>query len=134
MGSDRESNPDAEGPGGQRHRGVTRHYPFERLTHPEAPKLSGQSPEEPEASAVVMEIVERGRTSDGTIGGSLIMPSEVRINGMPIVTAGGVKVHEMSIQPRKDMVTVTVTLPVRLLIIGAEGDVNALNHHPDGEP
>lgn len=74
--------------------------------------------------AVTMEIVERGRTTDDTTGGSLILPSDVRINGVSVLTGGGVKVHEMDISPCKEMAKVTVTLPVRLLVIGAEGDLD----------
>jgi hypothetical protein len=73
--------------------------------------------------AVTMEIVERGRETDDTLAGSLIMPTDVRINGVSVATTGGVRVHEMTVQPAKEMATVTVTLPVRLLVIGAEGDL-----------
>lgn len=73
--------------------------------------------------AVTMEIVERGRATDDTTGGSLVIPGDVRINGVSVLTGGGVVVHQMNIRPAKDMAAVTVTLPVRLLVIGAEGDL-----------
>lgn len=72
--------------------------------------------------AVVVEITQRGRTED-TAGGSLILPSDVKINGVSVLTQGGVKVHEMEITPCKEIAMVTITLPVRLLVIGAEGDL-----------
>jgi hypothetical protein len=77
--------------------------------------------------AVTMEIVERGRKTDGTTGGSLIVPTDVRINGVSVLTQGGIKVHEMDFHPLKEMVTVTVTLPVRMLTVGAEGDLPAVS-------
>ena len=128
MGSDREGHPDAEVRAGERHGRVTRHYPFEHPVQPPAPRLHGQQTPATQPQAAVVEILERGRTSDGTIGGSLIMPSDVRINGVSVLTQGGVKVHEMDISPCKEIVTVTLTLPVRLLIIGAEGDVDSLRN------
>lgn len=74
--------------------------------------------------AVTMEIIERGRTTDDTLAGSLILPNDVRINGVSVLTQGGIKVHGMEFTPCKEMATVTVTLPVRMLTIGAEGDLN----------
>jgi hypothetical protein len=74
--------------------------------------------------AVTMEIVERGRKTDDTMAGSLILPSDVRINGVSVVTCDGIRIHEMTVRPPKEMAMVTVTLPVRLLTIGAEGDLS----------
>lgn len=73
-------------------------------------------------SASVVEIIEPGHTTtDGT--GSLIMPRDVRVNGVSVYTTGGVKIHEMDLAVPKDMATVTLTLPVRRLTIAAEGDL-----------
>ena len=78
-------------------------------------------------SAVVVEITEPGdRKTDGTMAGSLILPRRVRINGKPVLTQGGVRIHEMHTGTGKELACVTITLPVRLLIIGAEGDVGPL--------
>jgi hypothetical protein len=78
-------------------------------------------------AAVVVEITEPGdRKTDDTIGGSLILPRQVKINGMPVLTRGGVRIHEMQVGDGKELALVTITLPVRLLIIGAEGDVAPL--------
>jgi hypothetical protein len=49
-------------------------------------------------------------------------PNEVRINGASVYTDGGVKVHEINVPPR-ELTRVTVTLPVRMLTIAAEGDL-----------
>jgi hypothetical protein len=76
----------------------------------------------PEAMAPVVEIIEPGHTSSDSMGGSMIMPREVRINGQRLLTQGGVIVHEMRTDP-KDCARITVTLPVRMLIVAAEGDL-----------
>lgn len=51
------------------------------------------------------------------------MPSDVRINGVSVVTQDGIRVHEMTVRPAREMAAVTVTLPVRMLVIAAEGDL-----------
>lgn len=73
----------------------------------------------------MVEIVERGRKSDDTIGGSVIVPNEVRINGVSVLTTGGVKVHDIEVLTGggRTMATVTITLAVRMLIVAAEGDL-----------
>ena len=74
--------------------------------------------------AVTMEIVERGHTTGDTTASTVIAPDDVRINGVSVVTAeGGVTVHGMDFPP-KEMARVTLTLPVRLLVVGAEGDLS----------
>jgi hypothetical protein len=77
--------------------------------------------------AAVVEIVERGRKSDDTSGGSVIVPNSVRINGVSVLTTGGVKVHDIEVLTGDGptLATVTITLPVRMLIIAAEGDLPA---------
>lgn len=78
----------------------------------------GQKP----PTAAIVEIIETGkRKVDETGPGTIAFPSDVRINGVSVYTTGGVKVHDMDFPP-KEMPTVTITLPVRLLIIGAESD------------
>jgi hypothetical protein len=79
----------------------------------------GQKP----PAAAIVEILETGdREIDETGPGTLILPRDVRINGVSVYTSGGVRVHEMEISPPKEMPVVTLTLPVRLLIVGAESD------------
>lgn len=76
----------------------------------------------PKPSAITMEIFESGRKSeDGT--GSVILPNAVLINGHSVYTDGGVRIHEMTIKPAMELAAVTVTMPVRCLIIAAEGDL-----------
>lgn len=76
----------------------------------------------PPPTASVVEIVETGdRQTDDGIGG-LIMPSDVRVNGVSVFTTGGVKVHEIDLADRS-MATVTLTLPVRRITVAAEGDL-----------
>lgn len=78
---------------------------------------------DPPPTAAVIEIIDPGHTTDDTPGGSLIIPSELRINGHRVLTCrGGVKIHEISV-PGHDMATITVTLPARRITIAAEGDV-----------
>lgn len=75
--------------------------------------------------AAVIEIVERGRTTDDTPGGSTLVPDEIRINGTPLLVAeGSVKVHEMAIGKPTDLVCVTLTLLARRVTIAAEGDLD----------
>ena len=57
-------------------------------------------------------------------GGSFIVPNDVRINGVSVLTVGGVKVHEMDVILTTEMATVALTLPVRLFTIAAEGDLH----------
>jgi hypothetical protein len=78
--------------------------------------------------AVTMEIIERGRTtSDDSMASTIIVPDDVRINGVSVLTQGGIKLHELDFHPQREMVTVTVTLPVRMLAVGAEGDLPAVS-------
>lgn len=77
----------------------------------------------PQPSAVTMAIVEVGRDAIGDGPDSLIMPNTVLINGQPVYTAGGIRIHESEIETKKELAQVTVTLPVRLLTVGAEGDL-----------
>ena len=57
--------------------------------------------------------------------GSVVVPSDVRINGVSVLTTGGVKIHKMTIQPAQDMATVTITLVARRVTIAAEGDLDS---------
>lgn len=73
-------------------------------------------------SASVIEIIEPGvTTSEGS--GSVIVPRDVRVNGVSVYTTGGVKVHEMDLSVPNEMATVTLTLPARRIVVAAEGDL-----------
>lgn len=77
----------------------------------------------PPPTAAVIEIIEPGRATDDTMGGSIVVPAEVRINGHRVLTTdGGVTVHEMTAPPR-EMARVTMTLCARRVTIAAEGDL-----------
>lgn len=77
----------------------------------------------PPPTAAVIEIIEPGRATDDTIGGSIIIPAEVRINGHQVLTTGGgERIHQIDLPPR-EMAQVTLTLPARRVIIAAEGDL-----------
>lgn len=77
----------------------------------------------PPPTAAVIEIIEPGRATDDTVGGSVIVPAEVRINGHQVLTTGGgVRIHQIDLPPR-EMAQVTLTLPARRVIIAAEGDL-----------
>lgn len=75
----------------------------------------------PARAAVVLEVVQAGEKPDESGTGSLIVPSAVLINGQPVFTTSPVRVHEMQV-PLRELVQVTVTLPVRLLVVGGEHD------------
>lgn len=83
-----------------------------------------QASERPRAS--VIEIIARDYkpTEDGP--GSMIVPREVRINGVSVYTAnrddGGVKIG--GIRLGDNLVTVTLTLIARKLVIAADGDLD----------
>jgi hypothetical protein len=77
----------------------------------------------PPPTASVVEIVEKGdRKTDDGVGG-IILPTDVRINGVSVFTTGGVKVHEIDLARRTEMATVTLTLPARRITVAAEGDL-----------
>jgi hypothetical protein len=76
------------------------------------------------ARGAVIEIIERGRATDDTLGGSIIVPDEIRINGHALLSSAEhpIKVHGVEIE-HPDLVYVTVTLLARRLTIAAEGDL-----------
>ena len=80
-----------------------------------------------EPTAAYIEIVEKARTTDNTAGGSLIIPNEVRINGIPLLCPEGeqIQVHEMTFNAGhgEDVAQVTLTLFARRVVIAAEGDL-----------
>ncbi|MFD5221359.1 hypothetical protein ACFWMH_27340 [Streptomyces tendae] len=74
--------------------------------------------------AAVIEIVEKGRATDNTTGGSVIIPNDVRINGQSLLAPrdSPVIVHEMSTDP-DEILNVTLTLFARRVVIAAEDDL-----------
>jgi hypothetical protein len=76
------------------------------------------------ARGAVIEIVERGRATDETTGGSLIVPNDIRINGQSLLSPREcpVKVHEVEFDD-SSLVCVTLTLIARRIVIAAEGDL-----------
>ncbi|MFF9279528.1 hypothetical protein [Streptomyces griseosporeus] len=75
------------------------------------------------ARGAVIEIVEKGRATDDTTAGSLIVPDEIRINGQPLLSPREcpVKVHEMQLDD-SSLVCVTLTLLARRVSVRAEHD------------
>jgi hypothetical protein len=74
--------------------------------------------------AAVIEIVEKGRATDDTSGGSVILPNDIRINGQSLLAPADcpIVVHEIKTEP-DELVNVTLTLFARRVVIAAEGDL-----------
>jgi hypothetical protein len=72
----------------------------------------------------VVEIIEKGRATDDTVGGSVIAPDEIRLNGQPLLASADdpVVVHQVS-TAGDELVRVTLTLFARRVIIAADGDL-----------
>jgi hypothetical protein len=71
--------------------------------------------------ACTIEIIERS-TAAVTVG-SLIVPNEIRINGVPVLAAAEpIEVHAIKMGAG-DIVRVTLTLFARRVTIGAENDI-----------
>lgn len=77
---------------------------------------------QPRATAADIEIVERGKRANkpGDLG--VVVPSEVRVNGHPVLTPKGypVTVHEIEVGGEPDAVQVTLTLLARRVSVGYE--------------
>ncbi|NED75389.1 hypothetical protein G3I51_24305 [Streptomyces sp. SID9944] len=75
-------------------------------------------------SAAVIEIVERGRATDDSIGGSVILPNDIRINGQSLLAPAGqtVTIHEIDLKDG-DLACVTLTLFARRITVAAEHDL-----------
>lgn len=74
------------------------------------------------ARAALIEIVETGApVDDGSLGASVIVPNEVRINGQPLLCseAHPIKIHEVDINDRS-YVLVTLTLYARRIEVKPE--------------
>jgi hypothetical protein len=80
----------------------------------------------PEPQAAFIEIIEKGHSADDASG--VIVPNEVRINGIPLLIPAGerIKVHSLTVNDNErgeDPVCVTLTLFARRVTIAAEGDL-----------
>lgn len=74
--------------------------------------------------AAVIEIVEKGRATDDTRGGSVITPDDVRINGQSLLIPRDAEITVHEITSRADeLTTVTLTLFARRVVIAAEEDL-----------
>jgi hypothetical protein len=72
------------------------------------------------ATGAVIEIVERGPGTGNARG--VIIPNEVRLNGVPLLMPkDGITVHEMTFPP-EEAILVTLTVYARRVIIGADGE------------
>ena len=70
------------------------------------------------------EIVERGRATDNTTGGSVIIPDDVRINGQSLLIPADHPITVHQINSRADEYAhVTLTLYARRVTIAAEDDL-----------
>ncbi|MFE0794772.1 hypothetical protein [Streptomyces mutabilis] len=76
------------------------------------------------ARGAVIEILERGRATTDTVGGSVIAPDEIRINGQALLSSADypIKVHDVEIE-HPGLVYVTLTLLARRVTIAAEDDL-----------
>jgi hypothetical protein len=74
-------------------------------------------------TGAVIEIIERDRATDDTLGGSVIMPNRILINGQPVLTPDDkpITIHEIN---GDELVTVTLTLFARRISIRAEHDTD----------
>lgn len=89
-----------------------------KKTSPKSPaKTSGPT-------AAVIEIVEKGHATADTSGGSVITPNDVRINGQSLFIPRDAEITVHEITSRADeLVTVTLTLFARRVVIAAEEDM-----------
>ncbi|MFE0470491.1 hypothetical protein ACFW2V_02595 [Streptomyces sp. NPDC058947] len=92
---------------------------WQRVTGKPAPIKTDQP------QAAVIEIVERGRSTTDTAGGSVIIPNDVRINGQSLLVPRDcpVIVHEIKTDP-DEVLNVTLTLFARRVTIAAEDDLD----------
>ncbi|MGW5175922.1 hypothetical protein ACWERY_16360 [Streptomyces sp. NPDC004082] len=83
---------------------------------------TGEPMTKPRASVIEIIAKDQHPTEDGA--GSIIIPREVRINGVSVFTAdrdNEIKIGDIHLG--SDMATVTLTLVARRLVIAADGDL-----------
>lgn len=95
-----------------------------RLTD-DPPVKAAAKPADTGPRAVTLEIVERDHKTTDSLARGIIIPNEIRINGMSVLTPADVpvRVHEMSFGADREAAVVTLTLFVRKLTVAAEGDL-----------
>src|SRR3569832_247861 len=84
--------------------------------------FAGATAKSKQPTGAIIEIVEKGATTDETTSGSVIAPNEIRINGQPLLASADdpVVVHEIK-SNGGDLVRVTLTLFARRVTFAAEG-------------
>ncbi|MFJ3839459.1 hypothetical protein ACIPY6_28685 [Streptomyces sp. NPDC090054] len=91
---------------------------------PKYDAYKGAARKSTQPTGAVIEIIEKGATTDDTTGGSVIVPNEVRINGQPLLASADDPVIVHAIKSNGDgLVRVTLTLFARRVIFAAEGDL-----------
>lgn len=83
--------------------------------------MSEQNPQKPRASVIEIVASSYQPTDDGA--GSVIVPREVRINGVSVYTPIGTVVKIDDFQLGESLVTVNLSLVVRRLVIAADADM-----------
>lgn len=80
-----------------------------------------KDPDQPRGA--VLEIIERRKVPIDGMGGDIIVPTEIRMNGQKLLMPKGhpIKVHEMEL-PGNDAVMVTLTVFARRITVAAEDD------------
>jgi hypothetical protein len=81
-----------------------------------APATTGLPP------AALVEILDLGYRTDDTAAGSVIVPDCIRVNGMPLAVAPGIRITPLG---GGEAATVTVTLYARRIVIAAEYDLDS---------
>lgn len=76
--------------------------------------------EKPRASVIEIVAPDYQPTEDGA--GSIVVPRELRINGQPVYTPRGSRIQINDFDLGDELVTVTLTLVARRIVIGADGD------------
>lgn len=77
--------------------------------------------EKPRASVIEIIAPAYQPTEDGA--GSIIVPRELRINGQPVYTPAGSRIQISDFGLGDELVTVTLTLVARRIVIAADGDL-----------
>jgi hypothetical protein len=94
----------------------------------DATPCSSEGPPRTQPRASVIELIAPDFIPSEDGAGSIVVPREVRINGVSVLTAGSSgRVLIGDIRLGSDLVTVTVTLVARRLVIAADGDLDGLS-------
>lgn len=71
-------------------------------------------------AAAVVEIVERGLRTDHTTGGSIVVPDQIRVNGMPLLVEPNITIAKLG---DREAARVTITLYARRIVVAGENDL-----------